>query len=156
VLSARILTYLCFLHRRRGDAAATQRYARLGLVAAAELAMPEYVGAAHAHLAWLAWRREDHGACLREGSAALRCWESGQRYTLQWCARLPLLAVMVTQDRLSEAASHAAAMLEPSQQRLPDRLTEALERAVRAGADPDAARPALLRAVTAAADARLL
>ena len=156
VLRARILTYLCFLHRRRGDAAGTQRYADEGLAAARALAMPEYVGAAHGHLAWLAYRREDRGACLGEGSAALRSWETGQRYTLQWCARLPLLAVNLTQDRLSEAVSNAAAMLELSQQRLPDDLTEALGCAVLDGAEPDAVRSALERAVALAVAARLL
>ena len=156
VLRTRCLTYLAFVHRKRGDTAATQRYADEGLAAARALTMPEYVGVAHGHLAWLAWRREKHGASRREGRAALRSWATGQRYPLQWCARLPLIAVSLLQDRLSEAVSNAAALLEPFQQRLPDDLTEALECAVRAEADPGAARSALERAVALAVGARLL
>ena len=156
VLRVRCLTYLAFTHRKRGDAAATQHYATEACAAARALTMPEYVGAARGQLAWLAWRRERHGATRREGSAALRSWATGQRYPLQWCARLPLIAVSLIEDRLSEAVSNAAALLDPYQQRLPDDLTDALECAVRPETDPAAARSALLRAVALARDASLL
>ena len=156
VLRARCLTYLCFLHRKRGDAATTKRYTDESLRAARALTMPEYVGAAHAHLAWLAWRRRDHDACRHEGRAALASWATGQRYPLQWCARVPLLATSLAQDQPSDALAHAAALLEPDQQRLPDDLTEALACAVRAESDPGAATAALERAVELAAQARLL
>jgi tetratricopeptide (TPR) repeat protein len=156
VLRVRCLTYLAFVHRKRGDAAATQHYAMEGCAAARALTMPEYVGAARGQLAWLAWRRERYGVSRREGRAALRSWATGQRYPLQWCARLPLIAVSLTQDRLSEAVANAVALLDPFQQRLPDDLTEALGCAVRAESDPDAARSALLRSVTVAQEARLL
>ena len=147
VLRARCLTYLAFLHRLRGDATATRRYAQDGLAAARALTMPEYVGAAHGQLAWLAWRRGDHGACRREGRAALRSWARGQRYPIQWCARLPLLASSLAEARSSEAVSNAAALLEPSQQRLPDDLTEALECAVQSEGDPEVVKATLERAV---------
>ncbi|TVR90540.1 MAG: hypothetical protein EA416_11340, partial [Trueperaceae bacterium] len=109
VLRTRCLAYLCFLHRKLGAAATTERYAYESLSAAHELTMPEYVGAAHGHLAWLAWRRRDHDACVREGRAALASWATGQRYPLQWCARLPLLASSVAQELVSDALAHATA-----------------------------------------------
>jgi len=156
VLRTRCLAYLCFLHRKLGDAATTERFARESLSAARELTMPEYVGAAHAHFAWLAWRRQDHDACTREGREALQSWATGQRYPLQWCARVPLLAVSLAQDRVSDALEHAAALLEPYQQRLPDALTEALECAVRDESDPGSATAALERFVALATQASLL
>jgi DNA-binding SARP family transcriptional activator len=156
VLRARCLTYLSFLHRKRGDARTTERYTRESLAAARELAMPEYVGAAHGHLAWLAWRRQDHDACRREGHLALKSWGTGHRYPLQWCARVPLLGASLAQDRLGDALAHAAALLEPYQQRLPDALTEALECAVRADSDQGTVAAALERSIALATEARLL
>jgi DNA-binding SARP family transcriptional activator len=156
VLRARCLTYLCFLHRKRGDAATTERYAHESLDAARELTMPEYIGAAHGHLAWLAWRHRDHDTCRREGGTALTSWATGQRYPLQWCARVPLLAASLTQQRVDDALENAAALLDPYQQRLPDELTELLDRAVRAGSDIGTAAAALERSVRLATRARLL
>ena len=156
VLRVRCLAYLCFLHRKRGDTAATERYTQRSLHAALELRMPEYVGAAHAHLAWLAWQRGDHEACEREGSAALQIWAEGQPYPIQWCARMPLLATSLARGRVSDAIAHAAALLEPYQQRLSDDVTEALACAVRDASDTASATAALERSVALATRARLL
>ena len=155
-IRTRCLTYLCFVQRLRGDTAATQDYALRTLQAAQTLAMPEYIGAAHAHLAWLAWKRGDSDGCQREGGAALESWERGQRYFFQWCAHLPLLATSLRHGHLEAATARAVALLAPTQQRLPDALAEALEGAVQADATPQSTTASLRRALEEAAQARLL
>jgi DNA-binding SARP family transcriptional activator len=156
MLRARVLTYLCFVQRLRRDAAATRCYALRALEAARVLAMPEYIGAAHGHLAWLAWRRGDDEGCAREGRVALDSWQQGQRYFFQWCAHLPLLASSLRRGQLQEAMASAAALLAPTQQRLPDRVADALERAVRADAEGERAAAALRQALDRSMEARLL
>ena len=138
-LRARCLTYLGFVHRRRGDEGQVRSYAAEGLRIAAELDMPEYVGAAHGQRAWLAWRSGDVGACERAGHAALEAWRVGQPYPLQWIARLPLLGAELRSARRREAVAHAAVLVDPGQQRLPADLDAALAGAVAAEANGDAA-----------------
>ena len=119
--------------------------------------MPQYAGAAHGNLAWLAWRSGDHAACEREGQAALRSWQSGWPHPLQWVARLPLMALRLRQGRLDEAIAYAAQLLEPGRQRLPVPLREALAAALRAEDDgPEATRAALERVLVAAQEVRRL
>src|SRR5690348_4969629 len=55
-LVARCLTYLTIVARKRGDIQEVQRYAERSLLIAQTVQMPDYIGAAHANLAWLAWR----------------------------------------------------------------------------------------------------
>ncbi len=137
LLRMRNLTYLCYLHRLLGDPDAVRSHVPEALRLAASLSMPEYVGAAHGHLAWLALRNADMSACEHEALAALAAWRSGQTYPFQWVARLPLLAVRVGEGMVAAALDEAAAMLEPRQQRLPDAVDAALVAAVKAGRRQD-------------------
>ena len=139
VLKARCLTYLSFLERKRGHTDGVAAYAAEALSLAAELDMPEYVGAAHGQFAWLARRRGDLAACEREANAALQAWQTGQRYFFQWSARFPLAAVHIERKRHLEALAEFRAMLEPSQQRLPASLTESLEAALDLADERDSA-----------------
>ena len=152
VLRMRSLTYLCYLHRSLGDPDAVRSYAPEALRRATDLSMPEYVGAAHGHRAWLARRDGDSSACEHEALVALAAWRSGQTYPFQWVARMPLLAVRVGEDMLAEALVDAAAMLEERQQRLPDAVHVALVAALEAGhlQDDAAAAARLAEAVRAA------
>ena len=149
VMRVSCLTYLSFAHRLAGTRDATRAYADRALEAATALPMPEYAGAAHGQLAWLAWRGEDLATCEREGEAALACWRSGRWYPLQWSARLPLMAVRLRQGRHEEALACAAPLLEPDRQRLPNALTEALACALQAAGEPEVSA-ALQRAVAVA------
>jgi len=142
VLRMRSLTYLCYLHRSLGDPDAVRSYVPAALRLAAALGMPEYVAAAHGHLAWLALRNGDMSSCEHEALAALAAWRSGQTYPFQWVARLPLLAVRVREGMVAAALDEAAAMLEPRQQRLPDAVDAALVAAVEAGRRQDDAAAA--------------
>jgi tetratricopeptide (TPR) repeat protein len=137
-LRVRCLTYLGFMQRRRGNLDGVRSYAAEGLRAASDLDMPEYVGAAHGQRAWLAWRAGDLAACEQSGHAALEAWRTGQPYALQWVARLPLLGAAFRTARSGEAVAHAAVLLDPVQQRLPDDLDAALARVVAADAHGDA------------------
>jgi DNA-binding SARP family transcriptional activator/tetratricopeptide (TPR) repeat protein len=156
LLRARALTYLGFVHRMLGHEDATRAYALRSLEAAESSRMPEYIGVARGHLAWLAWKAEDLSSSVREGEAALESWRSGQPIGFQWAARLPLMATMLRQGRLPEAVALAAPMLEPLQQRLPDALRSALEDAVGAAGDAAGIEASLERAVALAQEARLL
>ena len=151
-LRMRSLTYLCFLHRSLGDPDAVRSHVPEALRLASELSMPEYVGASHGHLAWLALRNGDMPACGHEALAAVAAWQSGQTYPFQWVARLPLLAARLGEGMVAAALEQAAAMLEPRQQRLPDAVDLALSAAALAGQRQEAAAAAWLAEACGAAE----
>ena len=153
VLRTRILTYQCFNERRYGDLAAVRALASACLTAATDVRMPEYVGAAHGNLAWIAWRSSDLPGCERASAAAISVWREGQSYPFRWCAHLPRLAAALARGDVSTALESAEALLDTRQQRLPEALSESLAAALGAPerAEPDAARTHLERALAAAA-----
>lgn len=140
-LRARCLTYLAFLQRFQGDVDGVRALVPEGMRVAAELGMPEYVGAAHGQRAWLAWRAGDLAACDLAGRAAVEAWRTGQVYPLQWVARLPLLAACSRTASAADVLAHASVLLDAGQQRLPDELDAALAEFVAAagGTAPAAA-----------------
>jgi len=150
LMRVRCITYLAFVHRKRRALEAAEAYALRGLELANEFTMPEYAGAAHGHLSWLAWRRGDLDESIRQGQSAVDRWREGQPYMVQWSAYLPLLAATSARGRFADAAACAAPLLEPQQQRLPAPLSQALERAARGE------QAALERVVALAEEARLL
>ncbi len=156
VVRVSCLASLGFLHRLGGDREATRAYALRTLEAATALEMPQYAGAAHGQLAWLAWRAGDYATCEREGQAALRNWQSGYSHPLQWVARLPLMAVWLREGKLDEALACVVPLLEPGRQRLPVPLAEALAATVGGDAQPEARRAALERVLLAAQQTRRL
>jgi DNA-binding SARP family transcriptional activator len=158
LLRTRCLTYLGFIYRMLGDVDRTRSYALRGLKASKVARTPEYRGAAHGHLAWVAWRGGRLDASERSGRAAQRAWRSGLRYPLQWCATLPLLATHLAKGQIAAAAECAVELLDGRQQRLPDDLAHALGSAVRAfeSGGRAAASTSLERAVELAQRARLL
>ena len=158
VLRTRCLTYLGFIYRMLGDVDLTKSYARQGLQASRAVRTPEYRGATHGHLAWVAWRIGRLDASERSGRAAQGAWRSGILYPLQWCATLPLLATRLAKGQIPASVECAAALLDPCQQRLPDDLALALGSAVGAVESEDlaAAAVSLERAVELARRARLL
>jgi tetratricopeptide (TPR) repeat protein len=112
--------------------------------------MPDYVAAAKGNLAWVAWRRRDLAVAQQRGQEALAIWrESPLVYPFQWQALWPLIGVALARGREEEAFTYAEALLEPTQQQLPQELNTALEEAIRARAEDqaEAARPHLDRAI---------
>jgi DNA-binding SARP family transcriptional activator len=127
------LTYLTVLSRFRGQVGAALDYALRARQAAEASQMPDYVAAAQANQAWLAWRRGDLAGAEQQGRGALAIWrQSPLVYPFQWQALWPLLAVALEQGWEEEAWACAQALLEPAQQRLPDVLEAALQAAVQA------------------------
>jgi tetratricopeptide (TPR) repeat protein len=146
---ARILTYLTLVHRLRGRVEETRSYAGRSLAMALAGKMEDYIGAARANQAWVAWRQGERSEAELAGREALRRWQSlSLVYPLQWMARWPLLALDLEHQRLPEALEHARALVEPRQQRLPETLQGSLTSALtrwEAG-DPEAARAHLVQA----------
>jgi tetratricopeptide (TPR) repeat protein len=140
VHQSRCLTYLTILYRKRGQLEKARQYVSRSLAAAKAGEMLEYVGTAHANLAWVAWREGNLGQAEANGRTALESWHQlpagHSSCSLQWTALWPLMGVVLAQARAAEAVSEASqlarALLEPTQQRLPDALTAVVAKAVEA------------------------
>jgi len=127
------LTYLTVLWRFRARADQVASHAHLARQAAESAAMPEYVAAAMASEAWIAWRRRDHPTAAQVGRAAVELWQQSPLvYPFQWQALWPLVGVALARGREDEAWGCVSALLAPAQQRLPDALDTALESAAEA------------------------
>ncbi|CAN5848623.1 MAG: AAA family ATPase [Gemmatimonadetes bacterium] len=160
-LAARCLTYLTVIHRIKGEPAAVRTFAERSLQAAAELDMADYVGAARANQAWLAWREGDHAETRLRADAALSVWAAmpaeSATFMFQWLALWPLLALapeLAAAAETGAAIDYARRLLHPSQQRLPDALTSPLEAAIRQweAGDAEAALTHLRQATTLAGE----
>jgi hypothetical protein len=136
VHQSRCLTYLTILYRRRGQVEQAHQYASRSLALATAAGMTEYVGTARANLAWLAWRDGDLSQAEEHGRAALGTWHqlpaSHASCAFQWTALWPLISVALAHNRTAEASERARALLEPTQQLMPDALTAVVEQAVTA------------------------
>ena len=100
----------------------------LGVATAANL--PEYLGVARANQAWLAWRHGHLESVQTHGQTALELWARlSFAYCFEWLALWPLMAAALQRDQLGEAVAAARRLLHPSQQRLPDDPTAALQAA---------------------------
>ncbi len=129
------LTYLAVLCRFRGQTHRVSSFALRAHEVAEAAHMPDYVAAARGNQAWLAWRRGHLSEAGQLGREALDLWRhSPLVYPFQWQALWPLTGVALAQGREQDAWAHARALLEPTQQHLPDALNAALEAAVQAEA----------------------
>ncbi len=124
------LTYLSVLYRMRGQVEQVRRYAALALETAAASDLPSYGATAHANQAWLAWRDKNLREVRTRAEAALRLWP--ESYPFQWTALFPLIALLVRRNQIGQAVNRARLLCGRLQQRLPDELTERLQRAIRA------------------------
>ncbi len=142
------LSYLSLLCRLRGCREDCRRYTTQCLSASGLEQMPTYTGLAEANLAWLAWRAGNLDQAWQKGQAALQLWQ-GSVYPFQWTALWPLIGTTLALDRVCDAIDPARALLAPSQQRLPDELTVAVETAIQAweSGQPETARSCLDQAV---------
>jgi hypothetical protein len=95
-----------------------------------------YRGLTAANAAWIASRDGDPELALARGTEALADWQSeglrGSR-VFEWTARFPLLGVQLAHGRLDAVGEHARAMLDESQQPLPEDIARGLSQAVDAG-----------------------
>lgn len=151
-LRSRCLTYLTLLQRRRGRVEETRRLASRCLEVATAANMADYVGAAHANLGWVAWREGDSARAEEWGEHALRCWRPlSLVYPFQWMAHWHLVALKLEQGRSAEALGHVRALLEPTQQRMPEPLDDLLQHAPDWERTPPGQEPGRLAPVLEAA-----
>jgi hypothetical protein len=152
-LEARCLTYLTIVGRKRGQFDAVHAYAERSLQVAMAEHMPDYMGAAHANLAWLAWRAGNLPEARAHGQQALTAWrETSLVFASEWTALWPLIGVALTENQVAQAAEYARALLDQKQQRPPEVLEVALEATVRAAdiGDLEAVRVAITHALSPA------
>jgi tetratricopeptide (TPR) repeat protein len=132
---ARCLTYLTILYRKRSQVEEARHYVSRSLSAATAAQTLEIVATAKANLAWIAWREENLPEAEVKGRAALDLWQqlpvSQAIYPFQWTALWPLIGVALEQESKADAVDYARAMLEPSQQSLPDALNLVLEKVIK-------------------------
>ena len=120
-LRPRILAYLLAVARRQGRDGEAAALAQRCQAVAEPARMYNYIGAAEAGLAWVAWRAGATAEAGRLARAALASWARfEQAYPLQWQALWPLLGIALERDEVGEAIGHAGALLQPEQQVLPD------------------------------------
>jgi hypothetical protein len=155
-LRARALTYITIALRQCEQVDDAQHMAERSKAVAIELQMHEYIATANANLAWVAWRRGNWTQVTVHGHAALDHWHmlppGHGSAPFQWTALWPLLAVALHRQELDSAVVHVRALLDPTQQRLPDQLTTLLDHALQAwdNGAPDAALDVLRQSVTVA------
>jgi tetratricopeptide (TPR) repeat protein len=125
------LTYLAVLYRKRGMTDEVRRHVSLSTAAAKSGRMPVYVGAAKANMAWLALREGDSAEAERLARQSLEYWE-GVDYPIRWLALLPLVSIMVENERLLEAVEYASALIHPSQHILSKELQSLIQEAIEA------------------------
>jgi tetratricopeptide (TPR) repeat protein len=156
-LLSRCVTYAALIARRRGRVDDTERLAERSLALAQEARMLDYVGAARANLAWVAWRRNDIALARAHSEAALEPWDKLAKsypYGMQWPGRLLLILLELDDEHLKRAVGHARVLLDQVQVALPAALARALAAATTAwdAGDRDRARDELARAVRVARD----
>lgn len=154
-LQSRSLTYFVVVHRMRGQVEQARRAIAHVLEVASIGQMVEYVAMAKANQAWVAWREGSLSEARSEAEAALELWgQSWTAYPFKWAALWPLIAISVAGDDLARAIEHARALLEPTQQPLPERLAAAVENALRSweAQQPQSARAALVAGVDLAGE----
>ena len=159
LLQTQCLTYLTIVERRRGNFEQVAELARESLEAAQAIRRVDYIGAAQANQAWLAWRMGDLEGTNRLGQAALEAWNTDSHpYPLQGLGIWPLVAVRLTRGEVNEAVEPARRLLDPAQQRLPAEMAALLEQAFHSHdeADWEAARLSLSRALELAQELNYL
>ncbi len=137
LIETRCLVYGLVAKRKRGDLEGAR--ARIADLEALE-ELHGYRGLVSATAAWVAYRDADFERATLRADAALEDWRSEGRSgsgVFQWTARFPLLGVAVARGDLEAAAEHAHAVLDPSQQPLPQTLERGLEKALDGRAEED-------------------
>jgi hypothetical protein len=134
-LQTRAAVYLATLHRMLHQPEHARPFAEEALALASATQMPEYVGAARGHLAWLALRSGDAIKAAEHARAALDAWRQMRNaYPFFWMALWPLVELAVLRGDVRDAIVHAGAMLDEKQALLPEALTTELEAVIHAWA----------------------
>jgi eukaryotic-like serine/threonine-protein kinase len=134
-------SYLTLVYRKRGLVEDAQGQNARALEAATRAQGMPYVGVALGNRAWLAQRGGRCDDAVEHAREALALWAKVvPNYPFQWTALGPLLAASMANGDVATALEAARRLLGPSQQWLPDELTDALERAIGAPLEQAAER----------------
>jgi hypothetical protein len=107
-------------------------------VLATRLGMVEYIAMADANLSWVAWARGDYADAKSLANEALKLWHGMEEpYGFDWMALWTLVAISLSENRLTEAVEHSRALFGPNQHPLPVDLAEAARRAIEAAKSQD-------------------
>jgi class 3 adenylate cyclase/tetratricopeptide (TPR) repeat protein len=130
LLRVRALCYLNVAALRSHDADTVRRLAPQAMAAGEAAAYPEYVAAAKATLAWLAWQEDRSEDVVRLGEEALQLWGTTiVSYSWYWPCLWPMIAVRLRSGQIAEAIDAGRQLLAPPQQRLPHDLESLLQEA---------------------------
>lgn len=125
------LVYLMTVCRMRGDAKQMSLYLPRLATVGQTVGSPFYMAASQANTAWLHYRNGQFSAARKEAEAAASTWKNSP-YPFQWLAYWLLLALNLEDAILPAALAATRAILDPSQQKLPDDVSGTLKMAVQA------------------------
>lgn len=150
-VESRALAYLLLLARLRKDAGAVNRLLPRAREVFLVGNMKEYLPYLHACEAWQAWQVGDMQLAQAQAQTALDIfYQVSAMIPFQWIARWLLLDIALRQQNLPAALTQAQAMLDVSQQKLPDDLTACLEAATQV--EPERAWEPLVLALRLASE----
>jgi class 3 adenylate cyclase/tetratricopeptide (TPR) repeat protein len=131
IINSRCHTYLTILYRRLGQIEKVRANIQLCIKISKDAKMPEYTGVAKANLAWIAWHDRDFASAEKSGKESLEIWQTlpsgNSGNVLIWLALLPLIAVALHQDKISEAIENVRDLFVPGRMPLPAKLAELLQ-----------------------------
>jgi len=132
VVQSRCLTYLTILCRKRGQIEEVQHYISRAMDVAKAGNMLEYISVAKANLSGVNLREGNLSDAQENGRIALEMWQKAPLvYPFQWTALWPLISVANTKNQFSEAVDYVRALIEPTQQRLPEAPTALLKKVIK-------------------------
>ena len=132
-LLTRVTAYFGVLVRQTGDVSRTRGLAEQALRMAEKTKMNDYIGVAHANLAWVAWRDGQLARVPVHATTALEAWgrmPSVYVFSYQWLARTPYAAYLQREEKPDAALEQLEFLLREHQQAPPPALAAAIQRAV--------------------------
>lgn len=141
-LELQCLVYLIAAYRRQDKLQEVGQLAPSCLEVARAVGQPNYIGAALAHQAWLAFRSGDDETAVELALQAVALWEKTQTYPFQWMALWLLLKIAISKKDLEAALRWAAALVHPIQQAQPEKIEALLHTALDASQQGEQENPA--------------
>jgi class 3 adenylate cyclase len=139
VLRARCLCYLNVVALRRHDVGTVRSLAPQAIAAADAASYPEYVAAAKATQAWVAWQDGRLEDVFTLATEALDLWRTTVvSYSWHWLCLWPLIAARLARGQVAQAVEAGHQLLVPPQQLLPDELDASVRAAIGAWEDGEA------------------
>jgi class 3 adenylate cyclase len=123
------LTYLTVVHRMRDDVESAAEFAHRSRDLAELENNPVYLHQSYANLAWAAWKHGDREVVRSLGESSQEFLRK-INHPIRYQSDFPLMALEIEENNLERAVDLARDILDPKAKRLPDDLTEQLQRGV--------------------------